>query len=195
MSEKKLSPYAKAYRRFLTGVVRNPEGIRSLTVSEATAKNVKFFQENKKIRSMARKTPHFFKEVYKDSYFMKKKPKEVRKFLNKPNENFARDTFRDAMTKKGLKRDSSYMGGRASFELAHKQTSVQQGDSVNKLWGTADKQGYSARMYEKDLIDQARSSMASELKKGRRAWGAGMLKNIKRRMLKGLPGKQIKKLF
>ena len=195
MSEKKLSPYAKAYRKFLTGVVKNPEGVRSLSVSEATAKNVRIFQENKKIRSMARKTPHFFKEVYKDSYVMKKKPKEVRRFLNKPNENFARDTFRDAMTKKGLKRDSSYMGGRASFELAHKQTAVQHGESVNKPWGTADKQGKSARMYEADLRTQARSSMASELKKGRKAWGAGMLKDIKRRMLKGLPGKRIKKSF
>ena len=195
MSEKKLSPYAKAYRRFLTGVVRNPEGIRSLSVSEATAKNVRIFRWNKKIRSMARKTPHFFKEVYKDTYVMKKKPKELRRFLNKPNENFARDTFRDAMTKKGLKRDPSYMGGRASFELAHKQTAVQQGDSVNKPWGAENKQTYSARMYEKDLISQARSSIASELKKSRRAWGAGMLKDIKRKMLKGLPGKRIKKLF
>ena len=168
MSEKKLSPYARAYRRFLTGVVKNPEGVRSLSVSEATAKNVRVFQENKKIRSMARKTPHFFKEIYKDSYVMKKKPKELRRFLNKPNENFARDTFRDAMTKKGLKRDSSYMGGRASFELAHKQTAVQHGESVNKPWGIADKQGKSARMYEADLRNQARLSMASELKKGRK---------------------------
>jgi hypothetical protein len=195
MSEKKLSPYAKAYRKFLRGVVKNPEGIRSLSVSEATAKKVRVFQGNKKLRSMARKTPAFFKEVYKDTYVMKKKPSELRKFLNKPNENFARDTFRDAMTKKVLKRDNSYMGGRASFELAHKQTSVQHGESVNKPWGTANKQGFSARMYEKDLIDQARSSMASELKKGRKAWGAGMLKDIKRRMLKGLPGKRITKSF
>ena len=37
--------------------------------------------------------------------------------------------------------------------------------------------------------------MASELKKGRKAWGAGMLKDIRRGMLKGLPGKRITKSF